>query len=87
MATQMDARGRVTIPPDVREALNFHPGDELVVTIEAGRAVLESRRDLVARLQGSWAPVVGRDLAQELIGERREAAAVESAEIERSRTT
>lgn len=83
---QVDKRGRVTIPPEVREALKMHPGDVLEVTMENGKAVLESRRALTERLKGCWAADDGRSAVDELIVERRAEAAADEAAIERAQS-
>ncbi len=83
---QVDKRGRVTIPPEVRAALDVRPGDDLVVTVADGKAILQSRRALIERLKGSWAADDGRSAVDELIAERRAEAAVEDAAIERLRS-
>lgn len=40
---RVDARGRITIPKPVRDALGWRPGDEIVVRVEGGVAILSKR--------------------------------------------
>ena len=50
---RLDDRGRVVLPAEVRRRLEMHPGDELVVTEEAGGALrLQSRRSAARTLIG-----------------------------------
>jgi len=38
---QLSPRGQVTLPARVRKALGIEPGDDLVILVEEGRAILE----------------------------------------------
>lgn len=50
---RLDERGRVVLPADLRRRLEMRPGDELVVTEEAGGTVrLQSRRSAAHALLG-----------------------------------
>ncbi len=50
---RLDKRGRVVLPADLRRRLEMRPGDELVVTEEAGGTVrLQSRRSAAHALLG-----------------------------------
>ena len=40
---EIDARGRITIPAELREKLNFQPGDELSIEVSENHA-LELRK-------------------------------------------
>ncbi len=40
---RIDARGRFTIPKPARDALGWRPGDEIVVRVEGGVAILSKR--------------------------------------------
>ena len=76
-------QGRVVIPAAVRQALGVEVGEELIMRVEDGRMVFERREDVVRRLRGRFAGVApGRSLSEELIAERREDAARETAEME-----
>ena len=37
----IDSRGRITLPKEVRDQLNLHPGDTLVLRTSGGKIVLE----------------------------------------------
>jgi AbrB family looped-hinge helix DNA binding protein len=39
---QLSPRGQVTLPAPVRKALGLEPGDNLVISVEGDRAVLEA---------------------------------------------
>jgi AbrB family looped-hinge helix DNA binding protein len=68
-------QGRIVIPAHIRQALGIHPGQTLVARIEDGRLVLETREQILVRVQ-SWFAQVPREvsLVDELIAERREEA-------------
>ncbi|MBN9109848.1 MAG: AbrB/MazE/SpoVT family DNA-binding domain-containing protein [Pseudonocardia sp.] len=53
-------QGRVTIPSQVRRAAGIEPGDSVVVYVDDGRVVIETRARLVARLR--------RDVARDWTG-------------------
>lgn len=71
-------QGRLVIPADVRTALGLAPGDRLHLHLAGRRLVLERPQDAVRELRelGSHVPK-SRSLVDELIGERRLAAAAE----------
>ena len=77
---QVGPQGRLVIPARLRQALELHPGDHLVASVDGRRLVLERRADVLARLQASFADVVpsGVSLVDELIAERRAEASRES---------
>ena len=66
----------MVIPADIRAALGLAPGDRLHLHISGGRLVLERPEAAVAelRLLGAAVPA-GRSLVDELLAERRAAAA------------
>ena len=71
-------QGRLVIPAEVRAALGLSPGDRLHLHLSGARLVLERPRDAVAELRGLAAPVdKTRSLVDELLAERRAAAAAE----------
>ena len=72
-------QGRIVIPAHIRKALDIHPGEVLIARVEDGRLVLESREQILARVQ-SWFAKVPREvsLVDELIAERREEARKEA---------
>lgn len=71
-------QGRVVIPAKVRTALGLAPGDRLHLHVAGQRLVLERQHDAVAELRGLGAAVPkARSLVDELLAERRLAAAAE----------
>ena len=74
----MGQQGRVVIPADVRAALGLAPGDRLHLHVAGRRLVLERPADAVEELRTLAATVPqGRSLVDELLAERRLAAASE----------
>lgn len=71
-------QGRIVIPADVREKLGLSAGDRLHLHLTGSRLVLERPEDAVAELRGlgSGLPKT-RSLVDELLAERRAAAAAE----------
>ena len=64
-------RGRLVLPALVRRRLKLHPGDKLTLTItEDGAMLLESRRQALRKLRGSFSHL-GPGLVDELLEERR----------------
>lgn len=71
-------QGRVVIPAHVRSALGLAPGDKLHLHVAGQRLVLERQHDAVAELRGLASDVPrARSLVDELLAERRLAAAAE----------
>lgn len=75
--------GRILIPAQVRRDLNLTAGSTLLLSVEDGRVVMESREQLIARIRReiaeAWQGDPDTSAADELIAERRaEAAAEES---------
>ena len=71
-------QGRVVIPAEVRAALGLAPGDRLHLHVSGQRLVLQRQQDAAAELRGLAANVPrGRSLVDELLAERRVAAAAE----------
>jgi antitoxin PrlF len=71
-------QGRLVIPAEVRTALGLAPGDRLHLHLTGRRLVLERQPDAAAELRGLAASVpASRSLFDELLAERREAAASE----------
>ena len=66
-------QGRLVVPAPMRKALGFKTGDPVVVRVEDGRLVVESRDSVVRRVQHRFG-VTGRNLVEELISERRQEA-------------
>jgi antitoxin PrlF len=71
-------QGRIVIPTKVRAALGLAPGERLHLHVVGHRLVLERQQDAAAELRGLAANVPrGRSLVEELLAERRLAAAAE----------
>jgi len=71
-------QGRLVIPADVRSALGLAPGDQLHLHVSGQRLVLARQRDAVGELRGLASAVPEeRSLVDELLAERRLAAAAE----------
>ena len=75
-------QGRLVIPAEVRAALGLAPGDRLHLHVSGQRLVLERQlerqQDAAAELRGLAASVPrSRSLVEELLAERRLAAASE----------
>ena len=62
------------LPARLRRRLDVHPGDRLIITIDAeGGVRIVSAREQARRLYGLYRDLApGRSLAEELIAERRE---------------
>lgn len=71
-------QGRIVIPAAVRAALGLEPGDRLHVTVAGDHLVLQRPEDAVTQLRrlGRNVPHT-RSLVDELLAERRAAAADE----------
>lgn len=71
-------QGRLVIPADVRSALGLAPGDRLHLHVAGQRLVLARQQDAVGELRGLASAVPEeRSLVDELLAERRLAAAAE----------
>jgi antitoxin PrlF len=71
-------QGRLVIPADVRSALGLAPGDRLHLHVAGQRLVLARPQDAVEELRGLASAVSEeRSLVDELLAERRLAAAAE----------
>lgn len=70
-------QGRLVIPAEVRSALGLAPGDQLHLRLDGHSLVLERPRDAASELRGIASRVPNtRSLVEELLSERRRAAAV-----------
>lgn len=68
------------IPAAIREELDMAPGTEVLVRVEDGCLILETRRNVMRRLQSRFDHLPqGLSLADELIADRRREAAAEEA--------
>ena len=54
LAAKLTDKGQLVIPKPIRDALHLGPGSELLVSLEAGRVVLEPRRAKAGRKLGEW---------------------------------
>jgi bifunctional DNA-binding transcriptional regulator/antitoxin component of YhaV-PrlF toxin-antitoxin module len=63
-------RGRLVLPAELRRALDVSTGDELVARLDGDGVRIVSRRQLARQARGMLAGI-GRDLASELMAERR----------------
>ena len=70
-------KGRVVIPVEIRRRLGFEEGSQLVALVEGDGVLLLPRTAVKQRLRGMFADVRG-SMAEELIRDRRAAAAEES---------
>ena len=68
-------QGRIVIPAHIRRALDIRPGQILIARTQDGRLVLETREQVLSRLQDTFSQVPDDvSLVDELIAERREEA-------------
>jgi antitoxin PrlF len=71
-------QGRLVIPADVRAELGLSAGDSIHIHLSGRRLVLERQQDAAAELRGMAAAIsADRSLVDELLAERRAAAAGE----------
>ncbi len=70
-------KGRVVIPIEIRRRLGLEEGSQLVALVEGDAVLLLPRAALKRRLRGMFAGV-GSSMADELVRDRRAAAAEES---------
>ena len=54
LAAKLTDKGQLLIPKSIRDALRLGPGSELLVSLEAGRVVLEPRRSKSGRKLAEW---------------------------------
>lgn len=79
-AVKVDTQGRALLPKHVREELGVKGGGEVVLSRdENGRLYIESKQQVLKRLQARFAHI-DVSLADELIQDRRAEAAREAAE-------
>lgn len=70
-------QGRLVIPADIRSSLGFAPGDHLSLRLVGRSLVLQRPQDAASELRGVASQVPRtRSLVDELLRERRRAAAV-----------
>jgi AbrB family looped-hinge helix DNA binding protein len=75
----VNSQGRVTIPAQIRHEAGIEPGSTVVLHVEDGRIVLETRQQLMDRLRRDVAAELegSSSAADELIADRRAEAARE----------
>lgn len=79
---KLGQNGRMIIPAELRHGLNLKEGDELLVTLDNKRLILETKEALLERLyQAVGEPPEGELVSEELLRERREEAKREAAEL------
>ena len=78
----VNPQGRVLIPAQVRREAGIAPGSTLIVHVEDGRVVLETREQLIERMRRevaeTWQGDPPRSAADELIADRRAEASLEA---------
>ena len=78
--TTVTPQGRVTIPASLRREAGIEVGDTVIVHIEDGRVVVETRAQLTARTRRDVArSATGGSVVDELLAERRADAARDQA--------
>jgi AbrB family looped-hinge helix DNA binding protein len=75
--------GRMVIPAPLRHRLGLHPGDALVIEAEETSLRVRSQADVLKEAQSYFRQFVapGISVVDELLAERRTAAAQEEAEL------
>jgi len=72
-AVRLGDRGRLVLPAELRRALGFSAGDELVARLDGDGVRIVSRRQLARQARGLLrATGEQRDLVAELLAERRQ---------------
>lgn len=70
--TTVTPQGRVTIPAQLRREAGIEVGDTVIVHVEDGRVVVETRDQLAARTRRDVARTGGAgSVVEELLAERR----------------
>ncbi len=70
-------QGRIVIPVEARRVLKLKPGQKLAAYVEDGRLIIETREQLLHRIQEKFAEArkrTGVSALDELFAERRAAA-------------
>ena len=80
-SARVDSSGRIVVPAELRDRLNFHPGDELVLREEAGSLTVKTYDQVIAEAQAYFRQFIppGVSLVDELLAERRAEADREAA--------
>lgn len=78
---QINAQGRLVIPAAFRKALKLKQGDQLIIRQVGNSLVFERKEDVIKRLRGRFQHIPPEiSLADELLAERRGAAARENSD-------
>ena len=71
----LGAQGRVAIPAPIRKALDFLPGERLLVRVEGDHLIVEKTNAVERRVHARFRKAAGRSLADGLIEQRHRDAA------------
>jgi AbrB family looped-hinge helix DNA binding protein len=73
---ELQENGQITLPTSICQTLNWHPGDQLTLTLDTeGNLRLARLQAQIQKLQGIFKNIApGVSLADELIADRRAAA-------------
>ena len=78
---RISQNGRISIPKEMRQCLGLEDGDEVMVSVEGKRLVIESEAALLERLYAAVGePAEGELISDQLMAERREEAKLEDGE-------
>lgn len=67
----MNTQGRVTLPEEVRKALQIHPQDKVVFRIAEGRVEIAGKLPTLAELAGSVTPLQPQQDLEDVIQEAK----------------
>jgi AbrB family looped-hinge helix DNA binding protein len=67
----VNTQGRVTLPEEVRKALQVHPQDKVVFRIAEGRVEIVGKLPTLAELAGSVTPLQPKQDLEEIIQEAK----------------
>ncbi len=82
ITVKLGQNGRMIIPAEIRHGLNLKEGDELLITTDNKRLILETEEALLERLYlAVGESTEGELISEELLRERREEAKREAAEL------
>jgi AbrB family looped-hinge helix DNA binding protein len=67
----VNTQGRVTLPDEVRKALQIHPQDKVIFRVTEGMVEIAGKLPTLAELAGSVTPLQPRQDLQEVIREAK----------------